>query len=172
MRTALETFRAQKDRFFARDHHSPLTPEQQRTFTGLRYFPENPDLRFELTVEPFAVQQPVEMQTTTGDQQTFMRYGRVHFTVEGQPASLMVYRSEHGYFLPFADALAGQETYGAGRYLDPVPLPGDRLRVDFNLAYNPYCAYNEGWSCPITPPENRLQLPLRAGEQVYAEAEP
>jgi uncharacterized protein (DUF1684 family) len=107
------------------------------------------------------------MQTTTGDQQTFVRHGRIHFAVDGQPASLTVYRSAHGYFLPFADSLAGSETYGAGRYLDPEPLPDGRLHIDFNLAYNPYCAYNEAWSCPITPPENRLKLPIRAGERAF-----
>jgi uncharacterized protein (DUF1684 family) len=167
MTSDLETFRTQKDQFFARDHHSPLTPEQRRAFSGLRYFPENQALRLDLPIEPFAEQTTVVIQTTTGDQQTFVRHGRIHFTVEGQPASLTIYRSAHGYFLPFADSLAGDETYGAGRYLDPEPLPDGRLHVDFNLAYNPYCAYNDAWSCPITPPENRLKLPIRAGEQVF-----
>lgn len=167
MTTDLERFRAQKDRHFAHDHYSPLTVDQQRTFTGLRYFPENPALRFDLAVEPFAQQATIVMQTTTGDDQLFVRHGRIHFVVDGQPASLTVYLSEQGYFLPFADALAGDETYGAGRYLDIEPLSDGRLHVDFNMAYNPYCAYNEGWSCPITPPENRLTVPIRAGERVF-----
>ncbi|NJO81765.1 MAG: DUF1684 domain-containing protein [Blastochloris sp.] len=167
MTSDLAAFRARKNQFFAHDRQSPLTPDQQRMFTGLRYFPENPALRFELPIEPFAEQMSVVMQTTTGDQQTFVRYGRIHFTVDGHPAFLTIYRSAHGYFLPFADALAGDETYGAGRYLDPTPLADGRLHIDFNLAYNPYCAYNDAWSCPITPPENRLKLPIRAGEQVF-----
>lgn len=167
MTSDLQIFRARKDQFFARDHDSPLIPEQRRTFTGLRYFPENPALRLDLPIELFAEQTTVVMQTTTGDQQTFVRYGRIHFEVDGQQANLTIYRSAHGYFLPFADALAGDETYGPGRYLDPEPLPDGRLHIDFNLAYNPYCAYNDAWSCPITPPENRLKLPIRAGEQVF-----
>jgi hypothetical protein len=101
--------------------------------------------------------------------QTYERVGKIRFTVDGEPAELTVFRNEHGYFLPFADALAGQETYGAGRYLEPEVLPDGRLHVDFNYAYNPYCAYNELYSCPITPPENRLQVPIRAGEKIYQE---
>jgi uncharacterized protein (DUF1684 family) len=88
--------------------------------------------------------------------------------VDGQEAALTIYRDDEGeYFLPFADALAGHETYGAGRYLEPLDLEDGKVRVDFNYAYNPYCAYNEGWSCPLTPRENRLKVPIRAGEKVY-----
>ena len=78
-----------------------------------------------------------------------------------------MYANHHGYFLPFADALAGTETYGAGRYLDPEAIGDGRFLLDFNLAYNPYCAYNEQWSCPITPRDNRLAVPIRAGERLF-----
>ena len=87
--------------------------------------------------------------------------------VDGQTAELTIFRNQNGFFLPFVDSLAGQETYPAGRYLEPEELPGDRFFVDFNLAYNPLCAYNEMWSCPITPPENRLKVPIRAGEKLF-----
>jgi uncharacterized protein (DUF1684 family) len=87
--------------------------------------------------------------------------------VDGQEAELTLYASPHGFFLPFADSLAGTETYGAGRYLEPEPVGNGKFLVDFNLAYNPYCAYNEAWACPITPWENRLRVPIRAGEKVY-----
>ena len=70
-------------------------------------------------------------------------------------------------FLPFADATSGVETYGAGRYLEPEALPDGRMSVDFNYAYNPYCAYNERWSCPITPAENRIDVPIRGGERIF-----
>src|SRR5215472_16323238 len=103
------------------------------------------------------------MQTSTGDVQEYVRYGRLHFTVDGQAVELTLYADGDAYFLPFADALAGVETYGAGRYLELVPLGNGQLLVDFNLAYNPYCAYNDLWSCPITPAENRLVVPIRAG---------
>ena len=170
--TDLTDFRAEKDDFFRTHPQSPLRPEQKRTFTGLKYFPENPALRLEVTVEPFPQREVIHMQTTTSDTQTYQRYGRFKFAVEGQSAELTVYASAHGFFLPFVDSLAGVETYPAGRYLEPEPLGGDRFRVDFNLAYNPYCAYNEAWSCPLTPFENRLKVPIRAGEMVYYSEEP
>jgi uncharacterized protein (DUF1684 family) len=99
--------------------------------------------------------------------QRYHRYGRFTFEVDGQPAELTIFAGEHGYFLPFVDALANQETYGAGRYLEPEPLGGNRFRVDFNLAYNPYCAYNPNWSCPLTPFENRVKVEVRAGEKMF-----
>jgi len=165
----LTEYRAEKDEFFRRHPQSPLTTEQKIAFTGLNYFPENQALRLEVQVEPLKDQEPMEMQTSTGGVQEYTRYGRFKFQVDGQDAELTIYQNEHGYFLPFVDSLAGQETYPAGRYLEPEALVGNRFFVDFNLAYNPYCAYNEMWSCPITPPENRLKVPVRAGEKLFHE---
>jgi len=167
--TELEEFRKQKDEFFKHSPQSPLTPEQQASFDGLKYFDENPDLRFEVEIERFPEAERIQIQTTTGDVQTYERYGRFSFEADGESAQLTVYRNENGFFLPFADAQAGQETYGAGRYLEPEPAGGGRLYVDFNLAYNPYCAYNANWSCPITPAENRIKVAVRAGEKVFEE---
>jgi uncharacterized protein (DUF1684 family) len=163
----LDDLRQEKDEYFKEDPYSPLTPEQQREFIGLNYFPDNPALRLEVSVTEFQPQDVIQMATSTGAAQTYRRYGRFEFTVDGQPAALTIYRADHGFFLPFADALAGSETYGAGRYLEPEPLGGGRFSVDFNLAYNPYCAYNENWSCPLTPAENRLKVAVRAGEKVF-----
>ena len=163
----LDEMRKEKDAFFRESHQSPLLPEQQAGFNGLKYFPENKELRLEVDVERFPTQEQVQIQTNTGDVQTYTRFGRFGFDVDGEHAELTVLENEHGYFLPFADSLAGTETYGAGRYLEPTRLPDGRFEVDFNAAYNPYCAYNELWSCPITPPENRLKVPVRAGEKVF-----
>ncbi len=165
--TALQEFRREKDHYVQTDRHSPLTPEQKHAFQGLAYFPENPDLALELPIEEFSQKDEISMQTSTGDVQVYQRFGRLHFTVEGQPAELVLYQSEDGFFLPFVDALANQETYGAGRYLEPEPLGDGLFSVNFNYAYNPYCAYNEFWSCPITPFENRLKVPIRAGEKLF-----
>ncbi len=171
--TELDHFRAQKDAFFKTHPHSPLTLVQQAGFAGLRYFPENPELRLALPVEVFADGDSLVMQTSTGDERAYARYGRLRFSVARQEVALTVYadRDSGELFLPFVDGLRGRETYGAGRYLDPEPLADGRLLVDFNLAYNPYCAYNDGWSCPLTPPENWIQAPIRAGEQIYTPAE-
>ena len=167
--TELELNRFEKDDFFKGHPQSPLTNEQKKVFQGLKYFPENTDLRFEVKLDEFPVKQEIYMQTSSGDVQNYEKVGKIHFLVEGQLAELTVYRNAHGFFLPFIDSIAGTETYPAGRYLEPEPLPGGYFLVDFNLAYNPYCAYNEMWSCPITPAENRLKVAICAGEKIFHE---
>ena len=109
------------------------------------------------------------MQTSTGDVASYLRWARIHFEVDHETAELTVYRDAQSgaFFLPFQDANAGGETYGAGRYLEVEELEDGRLHVDFNYAYNPYCAYNERWSCPIPPAENRLTVAIRAGEKTF-----
>jgi len=165
----LDEFRAEKDDFFSHHPQSPLTPEQKRGFKGLNYFPENDALRLEVEVELLNDQKPMLMQTSTGGVQEYTRYGKFKFEVDGQEVELTIYQADHGFFLPFVDSLAGRETYPAGRYLDPEALPGNHFFVDFNIAYNPTCAYNEMWSCPITPAENRLKVPIKAGEKLFHE---
>ena len=163
----LRKFRQQKDDFFRSHHQSPLTHEQTHDFKGLHYFPENPALKFEVKVEEFAEKEQISIQTSTGDIVSYDRYGQFEFTVDGITAKLTLYASDGEFFLPFVDALAGKETYGAGRYLEPYPLGNGKFLIDFNYAYNPYCAYNARWSCPLTPVENRLKVPIRAGEMVF-----
>lgn len=165
----LADFRKMKDEFYAQDHQSPLTSTQKNGFKGLKYFPENEDLRLEVAVEKFPEQKQLQMQTSTGDVQTYTRYGRVKFNVDGQDAELTLFSSHHGFFLPFVDSQAGEITYGAGRYLDPEQLTNGNFLIDFNIAYNPYCAYNEAFSCPIPPPENRLSVAIKAGEKNFKE---
>jgi uncharacterized protein len=165
----LEAFRAEKNEFFGSHPQSPLNREQQTGFKGLNYFPENDSLRLEVQVDEFPTKAEFEMQTSTGNIQLYEKFGKFHFAVDGQEVELTIYQSEHGFFLPFVDSLAGKETYPAGRYLEPEALPAGRFLVDFNIAYNPYCAYNEVWSCPITPAENRLKVAIRAGEKLFHE---
>ncbi len=162
----LLTERRQKDDFFKRHPQSPLTPEQQDEFTGLRYYPDNRDLDLTVTVKPFADGTFIMMQTTTGDTRQYKRYGQFSFIVNDQDVQLTLYEADYGFFLPFVDAGAGTETYPAGRYLEPEYLGDNRFLIDFNEAYNPYCAYSSEWSCPITPPENRLTVFIRAGEML------
>ena len=168
----LSEFRASKDAFF-RDHpHSPLTHEQRTTFEGLSYFPEEPSLVIRARLEADGVDRDerIVMQTTTGGEQVYRRAGIVRFEVDGERAEVTLFASPdmHELFLPFRDRTSGSETYGAGRYLEVEPPgPDGVVEVDFNLAYNPYCAYNPEWSCPIPPGENWLAVPIRAGEKVF-----
>lgn len=165
----LSEFRRAKDHFMEHDHESPLIHEQVESFQGLSYYDDDPTLRIELDLERYESDEVIEMQTSTGDVASYLRWGKVSFEVDGEPAQLTVYKDMDGsgYFVPFADGTSGDETYGAGRYVDLHELADGRLLVDFNYAYNPYCAYNERWSCPLTPLENQLRVPIRAGEQSF-----
>jgi uncharacterized protein (DUF1684 family) len=158
--------RHEKDHFFKHHPQSPLKPGQQEAFTALNYYDPNPDLELTVTVDPIADGKLVPIQTTTGDVRQYKRFGQFTFTVEGHEAQLTIYEADYGFFLPFVDSNAGTETYPAGRYLEPEYLGDNRFHVDFNHAYNPFCAYSPEWSCPITPPENRLKVAIRAGEKM------
>jgi uncharacterized protein (DUF1684 family) len=175
----LQTLRQEKDAFFREEPDSPISARERATFTGLRYFAPEPTLRVEARVERLPLQQPVVMATSDGSERHYERYALLHFTVDGQPVRLTAYRSTGGdedesLFIPFRDTLAGSETYGAGRYLEVDPPHqhdgGEHVVLDFNLAYNPYCAYNEYYSCPIPPRENTLPVEIRAGERIYHDA--
>ena len=162
--------RKAKDAFFETSPQSPLTKEQKRNFAGLRYFPENATLRFELPLEHYVNPQRVTMQTDTGATQEYFKVGQIRFKVNGEDVALQVYESTNNpgsYFVPFVDATAPEESYGAGRYLEPEEIHDGELLVDFNFAYNPYCAYNSNWSCPFPPPENRLKVRIEAGEKKF-----
>ena len=167
-RTELESFRAAKDKFYRRDHRAPLTPEQQRGFKGLSYFPENDALVIKARIDRNVQPGIVHMETTKGEQQDYRRSGVAHFEVDGRAAQVTLYASDssHNLFLPFRDATSGKETYGGGRYLD-LHTHGDDVLIDFNYAYNPNCAYNPDWSCPLPPAENWLEVPIRAGEMTF-----
>ena len=115
------------------------------------------------------------MQTSTGSQVVYERLGWVEFTVAETAARLAVFAPEgelepQQVFVPFRDATSGQTTYSAGRYLE-AHLTGNTVQLDFNVAYNPYCAYSDGWSCPIPPPENWLTVAIEAGEKTLAKLE-
>ena len=167
----LEEFRKAKDNFFKTSAQSPLTPEQKKDFSGLHYFPENPALRFDLPLERYPDPEKVVMQTSTGGTQEYYKVGQVRFKVNGEDAALQVYESTDSpgaYFVPFVDATAPAESYGAGRYLEPEEHHADELVVDFNLAYNPYCAYNDRWSCPFSAAgEPSWQMRIEAGEKKF-----
>jgi uncharacterized protein (DUF1684 family) len=177
-------FRRRRDRLFAEHPASALTAEQRRGFEGLPYFPHDPAAR--LRRELRDARDDGELEIDSGGEDGVVRYSRVG-RLETPWGELTLFWTE-GYggnlFLPFRDATAPDETYGAGRYLtdaikgtfrgglEPAPLGDGALTVtlDFNYAYNPSCAYNSRWACPLAPPENRLEQPIRAGELKFPRA--
>lgn len=169
-KSRLAGYRQRRDHFFGTHAHSPLTAEQREAFSGLNYFPEREDLvmQLELDASGDSAGEAVVLETTDGQERDFTRAGVIRFEVDGQPVELTMLRdAKGGYFLPFRDASAGGETYEVGRYLEPQAMPDGRLHVDLNYAYNPYCAYGEGWSCPKPPAENHLDTAIPAGERAF-----
>jgi uncharacterized protein (DUF1684 family) len=171
----LQEFRREIDHFMKHHPQSPLEESARHDFEGLNYFEENYELVQEVEVDRFEDDEPVvTMQTSTGDSQQYRRWGYFSFEVDGEEATLTIYSDPHGhdFFLPFKDTTNGSETYGAGRYLDNHRpgirrLDQARFEIDFNFAYNPYCAYSPYYSCPLPPRENWLKVPIRAGEKDF-----
>lgn len=163
----LTEFRKAKDHFFKISPNSPLEPTQQQAFSGIPYYDEDPDLRYQLDVERFNTKETVKIQTSTRDYAEYASWGKIFFVIQGEKCELTLFKQKgtEGFFLPFADGTTGIETYSSGRYLDVNVLANGQILLDFNLAYNPNCAYNHQLSCPLTPPENRIGPSVRAGEK-------
>jgi uncharacterized protein (DUF1684 family) len=175
---AAAAWRAGRDELFARHPQSPLPADRRAGFTGLDYFPFDPAAR--VTAEVAAAEpRRHELDASVGEPMAFVRFAVARFALGGAPCELELYWLDAyggGLFVPVADATSGAETYGAGRYLLDTVKGADlgtedgRLVLDFNLAYNPSCAYDPRWACPLAPPANRLPIPVRAGERVKPES--
>lgn len=164
----LQGFRAEKDDFFRGGHDSPLDHEQRHGFTGLRYYVEDPALRLTLELDTTEAGGSEEIETSDGSADRMVRAGLFRFSVDGKPGRLTAFRSHDGeLFVPFRDPTGRSETYPAGRYVEAEPSGDGRWVLDFNRAYNPYCAYNDQWRCPLPPAENWLDVEIRAGEQRF-----
>jgi len=174
--TALGHWRAVRERLY-RDHpQSPLPPDARAAFEAV-HFEHDPTLRFEVAMEPAPPPTAGASLGLDPDALAFTRIGRISIPFAGGPRPLSVYWMagySGGLFIPFRDGTNGSETYGAGRYLldtaKGADLGGDpsagTLIVDFNFAYQPSCAFDPRWACPLAPPENRLDLAVRAGERL------
>jgi uncharacterized protein (DUF1684 family) len=169
------SYRAQKDQHFASADNSPLLQGDKEVFSGLKYFPVNPEMRFTLELHKFEQPDTIEIMTTGGSDRFAWRYGYFDFVVEKKTHRLYVYKfldaKNNGYlFIPFLDQSAGKETYGGGRYLDLVENESGIYELDFNMAYNPSCAYGrKEYVCPIPPSENTLGIAIYAGEKAWLE---
>jgi uncharacterized protein (DUF1684 family) len=171
----LAGFRAARDELFATHPQSPIPPDRRAGFSGLRYFPEEPSAVVEVAVRPAAG----TMEIDTGGPDGVVRYRRAA-TADTPFGPLTVWWVDAyggGLFLPFRDGTGGTDSYGGGRYLTDTikgthgrglsALGGGRVRLDFNYAYNPSCAFSSFYVCPLAPPENWLSVPVRAGEMMY-----
>jgi len=173
-RAAWDAWRAARDELFRTHSQSPIPEAERDTYRGVPYFDHDPAARVAADLEP-AEHETLEIGASDGGAYRFTRFAAARFELHGEPLQLDVYWLETyggGLFLPFRDATAGRETYGAGRYLLDTVKGSDlgatddrRLVLDFNFAYNPSCAYDPRWSCPLAPPANRLAVEVRAGER-------
>ncbi len=159
--------RASKDEYLRTNRSSPIPREYRDRFVGLPYFDWNPDLILTL---PVAAGDGAELKVATsdGDERMYRRVGLVEFDIAGNTQTLHLYDTGHpGLFLPFRDSTSGRETYGGGRYLDIHPNDDGTVTLDFNLAYSPFCAYDDGYSCALPPAENWMSVPIEAGEKTW-----
>ncbi|MEP6635296.1 MAG: DUF1684 domain-containing protein [Acidobacteriota bacterium] len=169
-------FRAGRDKEFRDPKESPLEPAELPVFKALSYFSINPKFRVQARLSRTPDEKKFKMPTSSGTTRVYRKYGELRFTLEGQQQVLTVFQSEalsqtekyKNYLLiPFRDVTSGQDTYGGGRYIDFEITAVDEVMLDFNLAYNPSCAYSNRYNCPIPPGENRLQVKIKAGEKKY-----
>jgi uncharacterized protein len=173
-----QRFRQERDALFRSHPQSALSNKQKADFQGLRYYDCNPAFRFLLPIDPDVAPEVLEVELEHDGLLRMRRFGKVYLTIAGQAVSLSLFwllGYGGGVFLPFRDTTNGDTTYGGGRYvLDTIKHAdlgqmGERLVIDFNYAYNPSCAYNSRWVCPLAPAENRLPIAIPAGEQAFSE---
>jgi uncharacterized protein (DUF1684 family) len=166
--------RQERDRAYKNNSQSPIPEADRAAFQGLEYFPWDAGFRFHAVLHRYPRPEKIRIATNTGEIRDGLRYGYFEFNVAGRNCRLQAYRldeneeSEKPYlFIPFKDATTGKETYSGGRYLDLPENTQGEYDLDFNEAYNPYCAYGGNFSCPVPPEENWLEVAIQAGEKNY-----
>lgn len=177
--TDVKILRDGRDKEFRDANESPLTKEEFSSFKGLRYYSLNPESKVEARLIKTPNEKPFEAETSRGELRALLKYGYLEFNLKGVQQRLNVYQpviapDKPGYeevkntlFLPFKDLTNGKETYGGGRYISMKMPETEKLTLNFNLAYNPSCAYNSKYSCFLVPKQNHLKLDIKAGEKVY-----
>ncbi len=155
--------------FFKNSVESPLLMEQKQSFSGLSYFSIKESLNFSLKLQKYENPEEIIILATKGDERRYLRYGYFEFNHENVKNRLTVYKhpDEDYLFVPFKDKTSGKESYGGGRYLELEPLEGDLFKIDFNMAYLPYCVFNDKYSCTLVPPENFLDVSIPAGQMNF-----
>jgi uncharacterized protein (DUF1684 family) len=173
--SAAAQFRSARTRLMREHPDSPIEPEARKTWDGPRWYPYDPKFRVRGVIDATAPRHTFEISLAADGMLRCTRVGCARFSMVGHEASLAMYWLEGyggGLWLPFSDATSGTDTYGGGRYLyDTIKgadlgIAGTDIVLDFNFAYNPSCAYDERWSCPLSPPENKLAFAITAGERM------
>lgn len=173
---AIEQMRREKDFFFKEDWRSPIPAQLRGAMKGLDYFPVDPVYRFRVVLTKYPNPETVVLATSKGVPREMIRYGYFEFEVGGERQRLDAFKAipppghsheETSLFVPFRDATSGKESYGAARYLDIEEQASGEHLLDFNLAYNPYCAYSDDYVCPFPPRQNWLSAPIPAGERNF-----
>lgn len=168
----IKEFQEKLNTEFADKKKSPLLPKERKEFKGLNFFPINDEFRVVAKFIRTENEVPFKMKTTTDRLPIYQKYGEVHFELDSKTIVLNVYQNHgllntDGYkdylFLPFIDLTNGNTSYGGGRFIDLKIPDGDEIVIDFNKSYNPLCAYNPSYSCPIPPKENSLAIEINAG---------
>ncbi len=165
-------FRREKNIYFRDDPDSPIPTDKRANFKGLNYYSPDPAYRVKARLSRYDRPEPTTVVTSKGTMQAYLKHGTFGFQLQGVKLRLFVYKAAEdpfarSLFIPFSDETSGSETYKSGRYLDLEEQGGDEYELDFNLAYNPYCAYNDQYTCPIPPRENKLPVKILAGEKNY-----
>lgn len=173
---AVYDFQKQMNAEFADSLKSPLTDEDRAHFKALDFYPITKKFIVEATFVKAKKEKPFKMKTSTDRTPMYLKYGVLHFEIEGNKFALNVYQNielsrKPGFrdylFLPFSDLTCGKESYIGGRYIDMRIPTSNKVIINFNKAYNPYCAYNYKYSCPIVPLENDLAIAIEAGVKKF-----
>ncbi|HET7219114.1 MAG TPA: DUF1684 domain-containing protein [Vicinamibacterales bacterium] len=167
----IAAWRAEKDRFMREASESPIPEPQRAGFPPLPYYPTNVDYRIPAALKVAPAGDVIEMPTSTGQRRKMRRIGALEFTLKGELLTLTAFADASDttlqrLFVPFSDRTNGTETYPGGRYLDLDRTATGLYDLDFNRAYNPFCHFNPAYDCPVPPRENRLPIPIRAGEKL------
>ena len=170
-RRALLRSRGEKEYYFHGAHDSPLMRAGTSESGPLNYFDPDPTYRFEVKLQRYQETEGIIMATSKGTRKLFNKVGHFGFRVGNQDVRIQAYQSaerdDPSLFIPFRDTTSGKETYGAARYIDLEVQHNDEYALDFNYAYNPYCAYSDDYTCPLPPAENWLTVRISAGEKKY-----
>jgi uncharacterized protein (DUF1684 family) len=167
----IAAWRTEKDRFMRESSESPVTEAQRASFPQLPYFPINQEYRVPASLRLAPAEDILQMPTSTGQRRDMRRIGALEFTLKGQSMKLTAFADAtdtelRRLFVPFYDRTNGTETYPGGRYLDLDRTATGIYDLDFNRAYHPFCLFNPTYDCPVPPRENRLTIPVRAGEKL------